>query len=231
MLAGNTHMALKVMAVDDEANILKMFRVMVEPLGYEVHTFQDSRDASRALQDEKFDGVFLDLRMPYLDGLELTRQIRASAQNHDIPVIMLTGYDDVETMRRGFKAGISMFLGKPFTQERLSRLLNAVRGAMIQEKRSCARLPFRTIVLCRYHKHTFRASSINLGENGILIDTSGGLEVGQEFTLELALPDIPGLSTLHGRVVRKEPPDRMGVQFINLGQDAREAIHTFIFGE
>lgn len=224
-------MALKVMAVDDEANILKMFRVMVEPLGYEVHTFQDSREAAQALNDEKFDGVFLDLKMPFLDGLELTRQIRASGGNRDVPIIMLTGYDDVETMRRGFRAGISMFLGKPFTQERLSRLLNAVRGVMIQEKRSCARLPFRTIVLCRFQNHTFRASSINLGENGILLDASGGLEAGQEFTLELNLPDIPGPRTLRARVVRKEPPDRMGVQFIDLEQDVREAIHTFIFGE
>ncbi len=223
-------MAIKLMVVDDEEEVLKVFKAMVEALGYEAHTFADSRKAAGALESARFDGIFLDARMPPPDGFELTRIARSTRLNSGIPVVMITGMDDVETMRAGFRAGITMFLGKPFNLERLQRLLNAIRGAMLREKWSHARLPFRTLVNCSAPGKRFKAASLNISETGILIDSSGGLGVGTEIEAEFMLPDHGEVRKLKGRIVRKEPPDRAGIEFLDIAPDSREAIRRFIYG-
>jgi DNA-binding response OmpR family regulator len=223
-------MAIKLMVVDDEAEVVQMFKAMVETLGYDAHTFVDSQEAARILAAERYDGIFLDARMPPPDGFELTRIARSSRLNSAVPVVMITGLDDVETMRAGFRAGITLFLGKPFNLERLRRLLNAIRGAMLREKWSHARLPFRTLVNCFSGGRHFRAASLNISETGILIDASGGLEVGAEIETEFVLPDHAEARKLKGRIVRKEPPDRVGIEFIDITPDSQEAIRRYIYG-
>ena len=74
-------MSLKIMFVDDEPEVLKLFKAMAEPLGTEVQTFANSREAALRIRKEKFDGVFLDAMMPQLDGFELAKLVRASPSN------------------------------------------------------------------------------------------------------------------------------------------------------
>ena len=71
-------MALKILAVDDEPEILMLLKDMIEPLGCELLPVHDSREAARLIELEKFDGVIVDVKMPHLDGFELTRRIRLS---------------------------------------------------------------------------------------------------------------------------------------------------------
>jgi len=108
-------MALKILVVDDEQDILKLVKGLLEPLGVEVLGLADSREAAQRVNKEKFDGVFLDSRMPYLDGFGLAKSIRGSPLNGKVPIVMLSGANDVETMRKGFQAGITFFLSKPIT--------------------------------------------------------------------------------------------------------------------
>lgn len=216
------------MVVDDELDVLKLIKAMVEPLGCEVLTMADSREAARRLESEKFDGVFVDVRMPHLDGFELTRRVRASALNRGAPVVMLTGFDDVETMRQGFRVGATFFLGKPFTRERIHSLFGAVRGALLREKRHHTRLPLRTTVDCTCDQKHFKAGSLNLGESGMLLEPSGGLAVGQEFDLTFEVPEAPARLQVRARAVRKEPPDRIAVEFLAPALEAREAIQRYI---
>jgi two-component system chemotaxis sensor kinase CheA len=100
---------MRLLVVDDDPQVL----TAIESLGYEVLALADSREAASHVGREKFDGAFLDAQMPHLDGFSLTEAIRKSPSNSKIPVVMLTGHDEAETMRAGFKAGISFFLGKP----------------------------------------------------------------------------------------------------------------------
>jgi DNA-binding NtrC family response regulator len=101
---------------------------------------------------------------------------------------MLTGDGDVGTMQKAFKAGITFFLNKPVTQERLNALVAAMRGPMLKEKRRYARLPFRVEVACQLGTRRFKAESVNISEGGILLDGSGGASVGEELNLEFTLP-------------------------------------------
>ncbi len=148
-------MSLKVLIVDDEPAVLKLFKTIVEPYGFEVLTLADSGEAARRLEKEKFDGLFVDAQMSHPDGFELTQSVRASRLNSRVPIVMFTGYHDVEAMRKGFRAGVTCFIGKPVNHERLSGVLKTMRGSMLREKRRYARLPYRTAVTCRSGSQLF----------------------------------------------------------------------------
>ena len=224
-------MALKIIAVDDELEVLQLLKLMVEPLGCEVLMVKDSRDAARLLESEKFDGVVLDVRMPHMDGFELTQRIRKSGINRQVPIVMLTGLDDAATMRKGFNAGVNFFLAKPFTRERIVGLFNAARGAMLNEKRKNMRLPFRATVTCRWsgnRQGQFKTGSINVGENGMLLAPSGGLELGQEIELEFEFPASNQPVNSRAKVIRRNQPDQIAVEFVSLAAKARDAIRAYI---
>jgi CheY-like chemotaxis protein len=249
-------MSLKIMVVDDEPDVLKLIKTIVEPWGYEVLALADSREAARRLETDRFDGIVLDILMPYVDGFELVRRARASPLNRGAPVLMITALSDVDTTRKCFALGVTLLLNKPFTYEHIYNLFSAARGSMLQERRRHARLPFCTIVECRSGAiggKQFRAVSLNLGESGILLESSGGLEVGNEVILEFTLPpardagepprkeskisSFPEPATppaepraIRGKVVRKGSPDRIAVQFVDLTPENRQAIQRYIMG-
>ena len=223
-------MALKLLIVDDDPDVLKVLKDMLQSLSYEVLALRNGQEAATRIDHQKFDGVFLDARMPGMDGFALVRHIRASTTNSSAPIIMLTGYDDLETMRAGFKAGITFFLGKPPELARLGGLLRCLHSAMLREKRSYIRLPLRMVVTCERGDHLFTSTSLNVSEGGILLESSGGLVLGDEASLTFSLPHPPGLLNLRAIVVRKEPPDTIALHYLDLASEDRNAIRDFIAG-
>lgn len=223
-------MALKLLVVDDDPKVLTAVKLLVESLGFEVLALTDSREAAERVTRQKFAGALVDAKMPYLDGPALVRHIRNTTTNSSIPIFMLTGHDDVQTMREGFRAGITFFMGKPLDVGRLANILKLMKEAMLREKRSYIRLPVRTVVNCSTGKHQFTATSVNLGESGMLLEPSGGLDVGQEMWLRFSLPEMSLTLNPHAKVVRKERPDRMAVQFLDLSLEDRKTLQDFIAG-
>jgi CheY-like chemotaxis protein len=223
-------MAFKILVVDDDPAVLKTLKNMIQSLGYEVLALTDSREAAQRIKRQKIDAVFVDARMPFVDGKALAQEIRNSPTNYSVPIVMLTGYDDIETMREGFRAGITYFLAKPPDLSQVSNLLKLMQGIMLREKRSYARLPLRTVVGCRKDNLQFTSASVNIGEGGMLLESSGGLEVGQETELRFSLPSFAGSLNPKAKVVRREAPDRMAVQFLELSSEERKAIQTYIAG-
>lgn len=249
-------MALKLLVVDDDPAILVFVKTVVEPWGYQIQTLEDSREALRLLEEEKFDGLVFDIMMPEVDGFELARRARASSLNGETPVVMITGLSDVDTMRKCFGIGVTLFLSKPFDYERLHNLFYAAKAPLVREQRRGARLPFRTAVDCTFgahDEHRFRAESLNIAEMGMLLEPSGGLDVGNELTVEFALPlppgsvektpprrrrsmfvESPGAESgprkLRAKVVHKTSPDSIGVQFVSLTPQDRAVLQRFIFG-
>ena len=223
-------MAMKLLVVDDEPQVLRFVKTLLESLGYEVLGLSDSKEAARRVDREKFDGIFLDACMPDPDGFALARIIRNSPSNGGVPIILLTGYDDVETMRAGFRAGITFFIAKPPDVKKLGEMLRVFHGAMLREKRSYMRLPLRTVVNCRVGSHQFTCASLNIGEGGMLLEQAGDLEAGQELELRFGLPNIPDVLNPRARVVRKDLAHHMAVQFVNLSEGDLKAIQTYIAG-
>jgi CheY-like chemotaxis protein len=219
------------MAVDDEPVVLQLLKTQLESLGCEVQGFVDSREAADRLEVDKIDGLFTDVRMPYMDGFELAKRARESKLNSQVPIAMLTGQDDAETMRKGFGVRISFFLGKPFTRERVYNLYLATRGPMLRERRRYLRLPYRTAVRCTWGPHNefrFNSDTLDISEGGILLSPSGGLAVGQELDLSFLLPDYPQPLKARARVVRCAPPRGVGLMFLSLDAREKEALRSYV---
>jgi CheY-like chemotaxis protein len=144
---------------------------------------------------------------------------------------MLTGLDDAETMRKGFQAGANFFLGKPFTRERVYKLLGATRGAMLRERQRYARLFYRTGVDCSWGTDPvkrFRAGSVNISEGGMMLTPSGGLAIGQELEVAFNLPNVSHPIKTRAMAVREVPPNGIGIQFLGLRDREEIQLQAYI---
>ena len=223
-------MALKLMVVDNDPEVLKLIWSVVEPLGYEVLTVTDSREAAQRVNRQKFDGVVLDANMPHLDGYVLTQKTRESASNNRVPIAMLTEADDSEDVWIGHRAGATFFLAKPLDEKKFRNLLKVMHGAMVREKRSYIRSPVRIPVEWRAVMNHFKGTSLNISERGILVEVAGNISVGEEVDLFLALAEAPAPIEARAKVVRKELPNRVALQFIELKPKDLKALQDLIGG-
>lgn len=103
-------MSLKIMVVDDEPGSLTMMRSLAAPFGHTVLTFKGSQQAGERAQKQRFDVAFVGMRMPQLDGPELTRRIRNSQPNRGTTIVMLSVTDDIESLRKDFGEGADFVL-------------------------------------------------------------------------------------------------------------------------
>ncbi|MFQ3573236.1 MAG: response regulator [Thermodesulfovibrionales bacterium] len=82
---------MKILVVDDEKNILKLYKAELEDEGYDVITANSGKEALEVFEKENPDLVTLDILMPDIDGIRVLRQMKEIRPN--VPVIMLTAYD------------------------------------------------------------------------------------------------------------------------------------------
>lgn len=107
-------MPRKILAVDDEKNIVKLVQMNLERHGFQVIAAYDGKEALQKIQDEKPDLVILDVMMPHMDGFEVLQTMRRNAATRDIPVIMLTAKSQDTDVFRGWQSGVDLYLTKPF---------------------------------------------------------------------------------------------------------------------
>lgn len=112
-----------ILVVDDNPANLKLVRVLLMSVGYRVVTAVDAEDALRALQQEHPALILMDLQMPGMDGLALTRQLKADPGTRHIVVIALTAYAMKGDAERAFEAGCDDYMSKPIDLDALTTLV------------------------------------------------------------------------------------------------------------
>jgi len=112
-----------ILVVDDEPKIVQLARDYLEHAGFSVVTAADGRAALEAVAVEQPALVVLDLALPSLDGLEVTRRVR---QAGDLPIVMLTARDDELDKLLGLELGADDYLTKPFSPRELVARVRAV---------------------------------------------------------------------------------------------------------
>jgi two-component system nitrogen regulation response regulator NtrX len=122
-------MKSKVLVIDDESAIRESLRMILEYEGYECVLAPTGQDGLVAVERETPDLVFLDIKMPGMDGLEVLDRIRAD--NDNLPVVMISGHASVSTAVEATKRGAFDFIEKPLESE---RVLVTVRNAIDQSR-------------------------------------------------------------------------------------------------
>jgi two-component system chemotaxis response regulator CheY len=119
-------MAKSVLTVDDSKTIRDMVGFTLQKAGYAVSEAADGNAAMLLVNRQKFDCIITDLNMPGMDGLALTKAIRASASNRATPVLLLTTEADPAKKTAGREAGATGWLVKPFNPEKLVETVKKV---------------------------------------------------------------------------------------------------------
>ena len=104
-----------VLLVEDDPSVLEMYRLKLELDGYRVNTALDGEEGLKKAGDLKPDIIFLDIRLPKMDGLEVLRKLRAQDKTREIPVIILSNYDEEDLVARGLRLGAHEYLIKART--------------------------------------------------------------------------------------------------------------------
>ena len=114
---------INILIVDDDINILKLVNIHLTEQGYKVFQAKDGIEALNILHKETCNLAIVDVMMPFMDGYELTKEIR---RKYDIPVIILTAKNQIEDKEQGFHAGTDDYLVKPFEPKELSFRIKAL---------------------------------------------------------------------------------------------------------
>jgi len=117
----------KILVVDDEAQIVRVLRHILDARGYNVRTAEDGASALDIFNEWAADLVLTDLQMPNVSGLELCQRLRSFS---DVPIVILSVRNEEKTIVEALDAGADDYVTKPFgTNELLARLRSALRRA------------------------------------------------------------------------------------------------------
>lgn len=116
----------KILMVDDEKHIVRLVQVNLERAGYEVMTAYDGVEALEIVAKDKPDMIVLDVMMPRKDGFETLKDLQASPETRDIPVIMLTAKAQDADIFHGWASGVSSYLTKPFNPRELLTFVDRI---------------------------------------------------------------------------------------------------------
>ncbi len=118
---------MKFMVVDDSPTMRKIVVNALKRLGYsQIVEAEDGKDALAKLHIENVDFIITDWNMPNMNGLELTKTIRASQQFKDIPILMVTTRGMKEDVLDALQARVNNYVVKPFTPQVLKQKIEQI---------------------------------------------------------------------------------------------------------
>jgi DNA-binding response OmpR family regulator len=117
-----------VLVADDDADVRDLVAFRLDRAGYEVMAAADGQDALELARSRSPDIAVLDVMMPRLDGLQVTRQMRAIDELARVPVLLLTASVHEAAVTQGFEAGADDYMKKPFSPAELVARVRALLG-------------------------------------------------------------------------------------------------------
>lgn len=109
----------KILVIDDDQDILKLIKIILENEGYDVGTATTGEDGIKFAIQEMPDLILLDIMMPVMDGWEILKMLHTDESTRKIPVAMLTCKTDVKNKLIGLQEGAIDYITKPFSPEEL----------------------------------------------------------------------------------------------------------------
>ncbi|MBA3029102.1 MAG: response regulator transcription factor [Desulfobacteraceae bacterium] len=124
----------KILAVEDDEDILELIRYNLEKEGYRVETAETGEAAVRKADAESFDLMLLDLMLPGMDGLEVARRLKKNTRTQTLPIIMITAKGEESDIVTGLELGADDYITKPFSPRvMIARVRSILRRAEKEE--------------------------------------------------------------------------------------------------
>lgn len=151
---------LRIFIVDDDPILTEIFVIALKE-AFELETFVSAEDCLARLGEQKPDIILLDVALPGIDGLQLCRQLKDDWETQDIPVIFVSGTDDIESRLLCYDAGGEDFIGKPVGPAELARKMR-VAGQLIASRRALSEQ-------AGYAQRTAMSAMVSMGELGVVL--------------------------------------------------------------
>jgi CheY-like chemotaxis protein len=113
----------RILAVDDDEVMRSAMKRVLEAEGYEVIAVEDGLELSKILENSSFDLILLDINLPWVDGYELCTLLKKHPSLRHVPLIMVSGNKDEESIERGFSVGCDNYITKPFEVDHISEVI------------------------------------------------------------------------------------------------------------
>ena len=218
----------RILIVEDDEKLRETLVSTLTQMGAEAVAVQESKDGIAYITTEKFDGFFIECRMPGVDGLHLAKMVRASGPNKSCPLVMLANGDDKNALQESFKSGAHFFLQKPVTPVQIRRLMNASHGMMLEERRRYQRAPADFTILVKWGPKEIKGKCLDLSASGMLAELPEGPSRGEKVVIEMTLP--PGdqkTLKVEAEVTRVIEGGKLGLQFTGLVHEQKKQIIEF----
>jgi len=136
----------KILVADDEQSMREFLDIMLKKEGYKVSLASNGEEVVRLVDDDLFDLILLDIRMPKLDGISALKKIKANAP--ETIVIMITAYASADTAIKAMKEGAYDYITKPFKVDEIKLIIkNALEKKNLQKENTL----LKQVVRDRYH--------------------------------------------------------------------------------
>jgi len=119
-------MSVRVLAVDDSRTMRNLLSAALVQAGFDVHLAEDGEEGLQRLEETRPDVVITDINMPRLDGFGFIEAIRGSAENRNLPILVLTTESAPELKTRARAAGATGWIVKPFDEVKLVAAIERV---------------------------------------------------------------------------------------------------------
>src|SRR4051794_28647185 len=124
----------RIVVADDDRDVLDLVRVRLQAAGYDVAAAADGHAGLEAISAQRPALAVLDVTMPRLGGLELTRRLRVAPATARLPIILLAARTSEEEIAQGYAAGADAYLPKPFRANELVALVAVLLARQPSER-------------------------------------------------------------------------------------------------
>ena len=204
----------RILVVDDTPANIQALAAILKDKGYQISVATNGKQALEVLARVQPDLILLDVMMPEMDGFETCRQLKASEQWRQIPVIFLTAKTETADIVQGFELGAVDYVAKPFNAHELLARVNT-HLTMDELRRSLAD---KNAELARAHELVRRAFGRYVSEEVAtsILQSPEGLELGgEEREVTILMSDLRGFTALAARLTPHEV-----IEFLNLYLEA-----------
>lgn len=127
---------MRILIADDDPDILRLIKINLDYLGHTVLETSDGEHAIQVAAQERPDLIVLDVMMPYRDGLSILRELTLVPETMDLPVILLTAKAMADEQQRGWAAGATEYLVKPFTPHDLASAIEKIMSMSLEQRQA-----------------------------------------------------------------------------------------------
>ena len=221
-------MQRRALIVDDEPSLGELFREAIGATGMQALALHTGAEAAGHLCKEKFDVVLVGLRMPVLDGIGLTRQVRDSSFNRMTPVIVVSEDQQTAAVSQAFEAGANFFLYKPVDKKRLLQLIRATQGSIENERRRFRRVACRLKVRLTCDTAEVIGETLDVSLDGMLVKSAKTVPARSSVSVALYLSSDAKPIAGMGTITRVIGADQMGIHLTHMSGDESARLQDFL---